>query len=161
MSPRLATATSPSYSRRWRRRRADFPLMVGCAVAHCVCFAAASGLGVGAGSSRGWIAGAMVAPSFMALSASTPPRCGGSTRPPGKRQQGEADAGRHLDNPRAELQKPQTDGGELGRGERVRFWDGVSEGEHQPVGGGVQDQPHLVGERAAAAGAIGGKLSLV
>jgi hypothetical protein len=25
----------------------------------------------------------------------------------------------------------------------------------------VQDQPHLVGERAAAAGAIGGKLGLV
>src|SRR6266851_1223243 len=81
------TVFSPSYSRRWRRRRADFPLMVGCAVAHCVCFAAASGLGVGAGSSRGWIAGAMVAPSFMALSASTPPRCGGSTRPLGRQQQ--------------------------------------------------------------------------
>src|SRR5713226_3811399 len=79
--------TNPSYSRRWRRRRADFPLMVGCAVAHCVCFAAASGLGVGAGSSRGWIAGAMVATSFMALSASTPPRCGGSTRPLGRQQQ--------------------------------------------------------------------------
>src|SRR6202521_3292764 len=75
------SATNPSYSRRWRRRRADFPLMVGFAVARCVCFAAASGLGVGAGGSRGWIAGAMVAPSFMALSASTPPRCGGSTRP--------------------------------------------------------------------------------
>ena len=78
---------SPSYSRRWRRRRADFPLMVGCAVARCVCFAAASGLGVGAGGSRGWIAGAMVAPSLMALSASTPPRCGGSTRPLGRQQQ--------------------------------------------------------------------------
>src|SRR6202040_3030307 len=83
----MTGATSPSYSRRWRRRRADFPLMVGCAVARCVCFAAASGLGVGAGGSRGWIAGAMVAPSLMALSASTPPRCGGSTRPLGRQQQ--------------------------------------------------------------------------
>ena len=84
--PHAAERLSPSYSRRWRRRRADFPLMVGCAVARCVCFAAASGLGVGAGGSRGWIAGAMVAPSFMALSASTPPRCGGSTRPLGRQQ---------------------------------------------------------------------------
>src|SRR5205085_11077979 len=33
--------------------------------------------------------------------------------------------------------------------------------EHEPVGRGVQDQPHLIGERAAAAGAIGGKLGLV
>ncbi len=36
--------------------------------------------------------------------------------------------------------------------------DCITQREHQPVGGGVQDQPHLVGERAAAAGAIGGKL---
>ena len=84
---RTRQPANPSYSRRWRRRRADFPLMVGCAVARCVCFAAASGRGVGAGGSRGWIAGAMVAPSFMALSASTPPRCGGSTRPLGRQQQ--------------------------------------------------------------------------
>ena len=51
--------------------------------------------------------------------------------------------------------KPQADGVELGRGERMSLWDGVSDGEEQPVGGGMQDKPHLVGERAAAAGAIG------
>ena len=39
--------------------------------------------------------------------------------------------------------------------------DGVAHGEHQPIGGGVQDEPHLVGERAAAAGAVGGELGLV
>src|SRR6202011_1893246 len=33
----LAAPANPSYSRRWRRRRGDFPLMVGCAVARCVC----------------------------------------------------------------------------------------------------------------------------
>src|SRR6202163_4783348 len=74
---------------------------------------------------------------------------------------GEPDTGCHLDNPHAELQEPQADGGELGRGEHVGFWDGVSDGEHQPVGGGVQDEPHLIGERAAAAGAVGGELGLV
>src|SRR5258708_8495258 len=39
--------------------------------------------------------------------------------------------------------------------------DDVADGEHQPVSGGVQDKPHLVGERAAAAGAVGGELRLV
>ena len=68
---------------------------------------------------------------------------------------------RHLDNPRAELQKPQADGGELGGGKRVSLGDGVLDREHQPIGSGVQNKPHLVGERAAAAGAIGGKLGLV
>ena len=33
--------------------------------------------------------------------------------------------------------------------------------EVQPVRGGVQDQAHLVGERASAAGAVRGELSLV
>src|ERR1700735_4492388 len=74
---------------------------------------------------------------------------------------GEADPRRPLDNPSAKFQEPQANGGELGRGERVRLWDGVSDGEHEPVGGGVQYQPHLVGDRAAAAGAVGGKLGLV
>src|SRR6266404_5550920 len=50
---------------------------------------------------------------------------------------------------------------------RTRPWravglgDCITQREHQPVGGGVQDQPHLVGERAAAAGAVGGELSFV
>ncbi len=74
---------------------------------------------------------------------------------------GEADAGSHLDNPRAELQEPQANGVELGGGERVYLGDCITDGEHEPVGGSVQDQPHLVGERAAAAGAVGGELRLV
>src|ERR1700738_1330010 len=74
---------------------------------------------------------------------------------------GEADAGSHLDNPRAELQEPQANGVELGGGERVCLGDCITDSEHEPVGGSVQDQPHLVGERAAAAGAVGGELRLV
>jgi hypothetical protein len=38
----------------------------------------------------------------------------------------EPDARRHLDNPRAEFQEPQADGGELGGGERVCLGDGVA-----------------------------------
>jgi hypothetical protein len=43
----------------------------------------------------------------------------------------------------------------------VRFGNCVADGEDQPIRGGVKDQTHLVGERTAAAGAIGGELSLV
>src|SRR6266851_1843086 len=153
---------SPSYSRRWRRRRADFPLMVGCAVAHCVCFAAASGLGVGAGSSRGWIAGAMVAPSVygsVGINAAAMWRINAASG------QAAAKARRTREaistNPRAELQEPQANGVELGGGERVCLGDCITDGEHEPVGGSVQDQPHLVGERITAAGAVGGELRLV
>jgi len=43
----------------------------------------------------------------------------------------------------------------------VKPGDGGAGGEHQPVGGGVQDKPHLIGQRAAAAGAVGSELSLM
>jgi hypothetical protein len=36
----------------------------------------------------------------------------------------------------------------------------VAHRQDQPVGGGVQDQAHLVGPRAAAAGAVGSQLRL-
>jgi hypothetical protein len=67
---------------------------------------------------------------------------------------GEPNARCHLDNPRSELQEPQADGVELGGGERICPGNGVSDGEHQPVGSRVQDEPHLVGKRATATGAI-------
>ena len=69
--------------------------------------------------------------------------------------------GSGFDDAGAELQKAQSEGGKLGGGERVRFGDCVSDGEDQPIRGGMQDQAHLVGERAAAAGTIRGELSLV
>ena len=37
--------------------------------------------------------------------------------------------------------------GELGGGERLRPGDGVAHRQHQPVGGGVQHEAHLVGQR--------------
>ena len=38
---------------------------------------------------------------------------------------------------------------------------GIAQGEHQPVGRGVQDEAELVGERALAGGPVGGELALV
>ena len=39
--------------------------------------------------------------------------------------------------------------------------NGVTQRQQQPIGGGVQNETHLIGERRAATGAIGGKLGLV
>ena len=39
--------------------------------------------------------------------------------------------------------------------------DGIAQGEHQPAGAGVQDQPELVGERALAGDPVRGELALV
>src|SRR5512134_2443764 len=75
--------------------------------------------------------------------------------------EGEADAGCGLDDAGAELQQPQSQGGELGDRQRVRFWDGVAQAEDQPVGSGMQEQAHLVCQRRAAAGAVRGELALV
>lgn len=60
-----------------------------------------------------------------------------------------------------DLEQPEPDGVELGLGEGMGLWDGVAHGEDQPVGGGVKDEPHLVGGRGPAAGAVGGELGLV
>ena len=46
-------------------------------------------------------------------------------------------------------------------GERLRLGDGVTHGQHQPVGGGVQHEADLIGEWRAATGAVGGELALV
>ena len=50
---------------------------------------------------------------------------------------------------------------ELGRCQIARLRDGVAHGEDEPIGGGVEDKADLVGERRAAAGAVGGELGLV
>src|SRR6202022_2906330 len=108
------------------------------------------------------VTGAIAAPSLKVPLASAPPRWGGSTWRLGRPRQRRG--GRVMpsrDNAGTELQKPQADGVELGRGERVRPGNGVSDREDQPVGGSVQNDPHLVGERTAAAGAVGGELRLV
>jgi hypothetical protein len=47
-----------------------------------------------------------------------------------------------------DLQEAEPDRRELGSCEGVELGNGVAHGEDQPVGSGVQDEPHLVGDRA-------------
>jgi hypothetical protein len=39
--------------------------------------------------------------------------------------------------------------------------DPIAHCQDQPIGSGVEDQAHLIGQRAATAGAVGGGLGLV
>ena len=73
----------------------------------------------------------------------------------------ETDAACGLNDAGSDFQQPQPDGGELGRCQIARLWDGVTNGEDEPIGGGVEDEANLIGERRAATGAVGGKLGLV
>ena len=74
-------------------------------------------------------------------------------------REGDAHAMPGLDDPGGDLEQPQAQGRELGPGEVADFRDGVADREHQPVGGRVQHEAHLVGERRAAGGAVGSELA--
>jgi hypothetical protein len=73
----------------------------------------------------------------------------------------DADASGGLGDACCDLQQAHPQGGELGGGERMRRGDGVAHRQHQPIGGGVQHETHLIGECRTATGAVGGKLALV
>ena len=74
---------------------------------------------------------------------------------------GDADACGGLGDACGDLEEARAQGGELGVGERMRLVDGVAHRQHQPVGGGMQHETHLIGECRATTGPIGGKLALV
>ena len=59
----------------------------------------------------------------------------------------QTDARRRLDDPGAELEKAQPQGRELGRCQRMSFWNCVADGEHQSVGSSVQHETDLIGDR--------------
>ena len=61
-------------------------------------------------------------------------RTGGSER--------KLDAACGLDDARAYLQKFFAQGHKFGDGERMGFGDSVTQFEHQPIGGGMQNKPH-------------------
>ena len=73
----------------------------------------------------------------------------------------DADAGGLLDDAGADLEQVLPEGCELGPVERHPAGHGIAQGEHQPVGRGVQDEAELVGDRALAGGPVGGELALV
>lgn len=66
----------------------------------------------------------------------------------------ETDAACGLNDAGSDFQQSQPDGGELGRCQIARLWDGVMNGEDEPIGGGVGDEANLIGERRAATGAV-------
>ena len=76
---------------------------------------------------------------------------------------GEADAdpGGGLGDAPGDLDQPHAQGGELRRGERLRFGNGIAHRQHQPISGGVQYQADLISQGGSAAGAVGGELALV
>ena len=73
----------------------------------------------------------------------------------------DADADGLLHYPAADLEQALAEGGELGPVERRPARHGIREREHEPVGGGMQHQPKLIGQRALAGGPVGGELDLV
>ena len=66
------------------------------------------------------------------------------------RRQLDADACDVLDYPRADLDQSLPDGGELATGERIGPRDRGAHTMHQPERGGVKNEPHLIGGRAAS-----------
>ena len=73
----------------------------------------------------------------------------------------DADAGAFLDHLGADLDEALPEGGEIGPGERDAARHGIAQGEHQPVGNGVQDEAELVGDQALAGRPVRVELDLV
>lgn len=73
----------------------------------------------------------------------------------------ETDTNCSLDDTRCDFQQPEPDCIELSRCQITNFRNGVAYGEDEPIGCGVEDEADLIGERRAAAGAVGGELGLV
>ena len=75
--------------------------------------------------------------------------------------QEDTDAGRALDDAGGDLDQTKPQRRERCNRERRALRDGIARGEHEPIGGGVQDEPELVGLGVATRGSVGGELSLV
>ena len=67
---------------------------------------------------------------------------------------GEAHMAGRLDDAGGELGQVGAKGRELGPCQRMRLWHGVAQAEREPVGGGVQHETDLRGERDAAGGVV-------
>ena len=66
-----------------------------------------------------------------------------------------------LDHARPDLDQALSDRRELGAGKRAGLWDRGTHAIHQPEGGGVKNEPHLVGGGAVTRHAIRRQLRLV
>jgi hypothetical protein len=65
-------------------------------------------------------------------------------------REGETNAAGRLGDTGGDFEKPEPDRCELGRGQITRLRDGVAHSEDEPIGGGVENEADLVGERRAA-----------
>src|SRR6266567_9157084 len=65
----------------------------------------------------------------------------------------EADAAFGLDDASCDFQKPEPKGRELRGCEIADLWNGVADGEQEPIGGGMEDEANLVGKGGTATGA--------
>ena len=77
------------------------------------------------------------------------------------RCESDANAGCRLDDAGADPDEAPLQGGELGTSEAGAVGNGPPDSPQEPVGGGVQDQPDLVGEHAGAGGPVALQLGLV
>ena len=68
--------------------------------------------------------------------------------------EGDADTAGGFDDAGRDLEQPQADSRELGGAEGGGCGHSVPHGPHQPVGGGVKDEPHLIGVGRAAGGSV-------
>jgi hypothetical protein len=75
------------------------------------------------------------------------------------RGQVDPDAAAGLPNPGPDLQEPEPQGVDLGRGQ-FRALKVLAQQPEQAIGRGVQQQPELVGQEAVAAQTVGLKLQL-
>jgi hypothetical protein len=61
--------------------------------------------------------------------------------------EGQANAAAHFDDAGGDLEEFEAQRGERRLGQVARGGNGVADGEHQPIGGGVENEADLVGER--------------
>jgi hypothetical protein len=59
--------------------------------------------------------------------------------------EGQKNPAGHFDDAGGDLEQPEAQCGELDLGEIPRFGNGVADGEHQPISGGVEDEANLIG----------------
>lgn len=76
-------------------------------------------------------------------------------------REGNADSGFQRLDAGGDFQEGRADGLEGGGAPAGLAGRSVAQIEHHPVGGGVQEQPELVGLPAMAGGSVGGKVGLV
>lgn len=75
--------------------------------------------------------------------------------------EGQSHAASRFDDARRDFQEPQPQRRKLRLRQIALFGNGVAHGQHQPIGGGVQNERDLIGDSRTAGRAVGCELGLV